>query len=267
MTEIAFPFGILSKIWQRLKRGVIQPILEESHCEYLIFRNKERWSFFGDIEYNINFVNATTSNEERPISWISVRSTEDKIWNNVKILLKAYSEHVCYEEVLYFSSIDSKINRKALQNIPLLYAKDHNNRIYTPFSDVKIEILCGETEEKTISKYRDNFMITYDDCLNGSFVNRWGKWYNTDKIERIKQEFRGRVFMHFYGPYGMPRRNLYAEKSRALSFLLNLSISCDKFLCHIFCSNFIINTITWTSIILKLKPIKDPTHPGGALKQ
>lgn len=261
MTEIAIPFGILSKIWQRLTRRLIQPVLEESHSEYILFKNAERWSRLGNIEYIIHFENKNISNEERPTSWIMVRSIGDKIWKDVKMIITAHSDYSCYEETLFFSSIDKRRNKKTLQNIPLLYAHIHDGYVYTPFSDVRIEILEGNAGEATINKSYKNFVLTYEDWLNGNFTNRWGKWYNIDRIERIKGEFRSRIFLYFHGPFGMPWQSQYIGNYRALDFILKLSISYDKFLYRTFSSNFILNLITWTSIILKIKPIKDPNHP------
>lgn len=221
--DFSFPLALLKKPLEWITRKLFLSAYQASD-EYYWQHNGigAYWRALGPyLEYDTHLA-SIFSNENMPLSYISVRARGSNHLKKVTIKFTAKGNLVSYQDTIVFCDVGEVPVIKALPSIPLKSMWVARGGIRTPYENVQIEIveLCDDDgvnllEGRTTA---DSFNPTYTEILNSEFVEYWGYYWNMDEINWQKQEVKDSIYMRLLFPVDRPWRPLRVLHPRSILF-------------------------------------------------
>lgn len=127
---------------------------------------------------------------------ISVRSKGNKKLRKVTLCVTAFNDSIKYQNHVTLLDIDDVVTYTALSAVPFRNLKFDGNKVFTPYSDIKIELLealdangCAVSlpyDSKKIITPMDKLEVALG--LQEGDVERWGEIYNLEYLEMEVRE-------------------------------------------------------------------------------
>lgn len=199
------------------------------------------------VDYDINW-SEVYLNKKQPNCTLRIKAKNNQYFHKITFCITASLDNLKYQSVVDIYDVSDMPCVVALPSIPLRNIEVKNDRLYEPYSRVKIEIKeLFDKEGNAIDFNWDLKNTVYPiDNLDRFFtkkesdVYKWGQWWSLDFLESEKDEIPR--LCHAYAFNARFKRSRKVYFWQAVAWLVDI--------------RFILNICFWSRNIIRAKQLK-----------